>query len=176
MMDDTHSPDVAALARQLTATAAADRVAAAELLARAGDATAEAVVPLVTACGDDDEQVREWAAAALEELGPPPRESLAALTGLVASTHPLVAYWATTLLGRLGQDAASATTVLVTALEAAPDPAVRERAAWALGRIGPAAAAARAPLERIAADAASHGDQRLARLATEALAAIGTPR
>ena len=176
MTNDASTPDVAGLARRLAAAAAADRVAAAELLARAGDAAAPAAVPLVTACGDDDDQVREWAVAALEDLGAPPLQSLAALTGLVSSPHPLVAYWATTLVGRLGQDAASATTALVTALESAPDPAVRERAAWALGRIGPAAAAAHGPLERAATNAAARGDQRLARLATEAVAAIGPPR
>ena len=176
MADDANHPDVAALARRLTAADAADRAEAAELLARAGAAAAAVVVPLVTACGDEDDQVREWAAAALEELGPPPVGAIAALEGLVPAADPLVAYWATTLLGRTGQDAASATTVLVTALESAPDPAVRERAAWALGRIGPAAAAARGTLERVAAAAASRGEQRLARLAQDAAAAIGASR
>lgn len=176
MTDDASTPDVAALVRRLTAADAADRAAAAELLARAGDAAADAVVPLVTACGDDDDQVREWAVAALEDVGSPKLESLTALTGLVSTTHPLVAYWATTLLGRLGKDAASATTALVTALESASDVAVRERAAWALGRLGPAAAAARGPLERASTDAAARGEERLARLAAEALAAVGPPR
>jgi hypothetical protein len=52
---------------------------------------------------------------------------------------------------------------------AADDPAVAERAAWALGKVGAAAAAARGPLEQ----AAGSANPRLARLAREALDAIG---
>jgi HEAT repeat protein len=51
---------------------------------------------------------------------------------------------------------------------AAP-PEVAQRAAWALGKIGPAAAAAASALRTAAASA----DPRLARLAAEALAAVG---
>ena len=48
------------------------RRAAAEALS--GDGAADAVLPLVRACGDPDEQVRELANAALEALGPPPAD------------------------------------------------------------------------------------------------------
>jgi HEAT repeat protein len=171
-MGNETGPDVPAVVRRLTSPDVAERTEAAELLARAGAAAVAAALPLVTACGDEDEQVREWAVAALEDLGPPPAGSLAALSGLVSAANPLVAYWATTLLGRSGQDAASATTALATAVQSAADSAVRERAAWALGRIGPAAVAARGSLEQ----AAASGEQRLARLAAEALAAIGVSR
>ncbi len=171
-MGNETGPDVPAVVRRLTSPDVAERTEAAELLARAGAAAVAAALPLVTACGDEDEQVREWAVAALEDLGPPLAGSLAALSGLVSAANPLVAYWATTLLGRSGQDAASATTALATAVQSATDSAVRERAAWALGRIGPAAVAARGSLEQ----AAASGEQRLARLAAEALAAIGVSR
>jgi HEAT repeat protein len=83
--------------------------------------------------------------------------------------HQLVAYWATTLLGRSGKAAAAATPTLAKSLESAGDPAVAERAAWALGKIGPAAAAAKPALER----SASSPSPRLSRLAQEALTAIG---
>lgn len=162
-------PDIAAWIAKLSAADAATRADAAERLCRAGLDAVPAAVPLVKACGDADDQVRDWAVAALEELGPPPPDTIGDLTALVGGGNALVAYWATTLLGRSGQAAAAATDALAIAVDAAVDPAVAERAAWALGRVGPRAAAARPTLER----AASASNPRLARLAQEALAAIG---
>jgi HEAT repeat protein len=123
----------------------------------------------VKACGDGDDQVREQAVAALEELGAPPADSVGELTMLAAATDPLTAYWAITLLGRSGEAAASAVATLSDRLGPAVAPEVAQRAAWALGRIGPAAAAAAAAL-RVAA---ASSDPRLARLAGEALAQVG---
>ena len=60
--------------------------------------------------------------------------------------------------------------MLAACLESDCDPSVAQRAAWALGKIGPAAAAGRAALEKAAAAA----DPRLARLAREALDAVGS--
>ena len=57
----------------------------------------------------------------------------------------------------------------IEAAESSPDLSVRQRAAWALGKIGPVASAARGTLKR----AAGQGDERLARLAKEALESIG---
>lgn len=162
-------PDIAQWIAQLSAAEAATRAAAAEQLCRAGLDAVPAAVPLVKACGDAADEVRDWAVAALEELGAPPRDAIGDLTILVGSGHALVAYWATTLLGRSGQAAAAATAALAAALDAGRDPAVAERAAWALGKVGSPAAAARPALER----AASAPNARLARLAQEALAAIG---
>ena len=169
-MVDAASPDVAGLSKQLASSDPEQRAAAAELLSQAGEAAALAAVPLVTACGDADERVREFAVAALEDLGPPPAADVALLIKLVDSPQPLVAYWAITLLGRSGQDAAEAVAVLVACVESSTDLSVRQRAAWALGKIGPAAAAARGTLKR----AVDQGDERLARLANEALEAIGS--
>jgi HEAT repeat protein len=160
--------DIAALTARLATAAAADRADAAERLCRLGEEAAPAAVPLVRGCGDDDDQVREWAAAALEELRSPPAAARDELIALVTAEHPLVAYWAVTLLGRLGAEAAAAVPALTECLGPRSDPAVAQRAAWALGRIGPAAAAAVTPLRA----AAGRGDPRLERLATEALAAI----
>lgn len=161
--------DIASLVTRLVAPDPAVRLDAAEHLARAGDAAAPAAVPLVQACGDADEQVREQAVAALEDLGTPPTTALTDLTTLARATDPLVAYWAITLLGRSGQDAAAAVTVLAGRLASADAPEVAQRAAWALGKFGPAAAPAADAL-RVAAGSA---DPRLARLAGEALAQVG---
>lgn len=163
------SAEIAALVARLGDPATGARIDAAERLCRAGVDAAPAAVALARGCGDDDAEVRDWCAAALEELGPPPPSAVADLTSMVAGPSSLAAYWAATLLGRSGQAAASAVDALTACLTTATDPAVAQRAAWALGKIGPAAAAARPPLREAAAGA----DPRLARLATEALAAIG---
>ena len=168
-MGDAASPDVAALSKQLVSTDPQQRAAAAELLSRAGEDAAVAAVQLVTACGDADERVREFAVAALEDLGAPAAADIPALIKLVDSPDPLAAYWAITLLGRSGKNAAEAVAVLVASVESSADLSVRQRAAWALGKIGPVASAARGTLKR----AAGQGDERLARLANEALQAIG---
>ena len=160
--------EMASLAARLESKDADDRAAAAEKLAQAGEAAAPVAIPLVRACGDADERVREWAVAALEELGPPPDDVIATLATLATGSVPLAAYWAVTLLGRAGQAAAGTAGVLADCLSSG-DAAVAQRAAWALGKLGPAAAVAREQL-RIAAQSA---DPRLAGLAVEALAASG---
>ena len=159
-MSQSESSSPAALITQLASTNPDERAEA-----------AEATLPLVEACGDDDSRVREWAVAALEELGAPPAEIIDQLTEIATGPEPLGAYWATTLLGRSGGDAAAAVPALATCVASAQDMAVRERAAWALGKIGPAALSAREALQQAAAGGK---DSRLARLATEALAAIGS--
>ncbi len=155
--------DVTVLARQLQDKQVSVRAQAAEQLGRCGDAAC-AAVELVRACGDE-EVVREWAVAALEESGPPPASSLEPLCNLVAAPQELVAYWAVTLLGRAGPEALAVAPALVSVLETSPHPAVRQRAAWALGRIRDHSAATIAALERVK----SSGDPRLARLAAQSL-------
>jgi HEAT repeat protein len=172
-MSDGEGIDCRLEAETLGSADAAKRVAAAQRLARAGEAAAGAAVALVRACGDSEPEVREWAVAALEDLGPPPGDAVARLVPLVQDREPLAGYWAATLLGRLegklGQDAAGAVTALASCIDSAADLSVRQRAAWALGQTGPAAAAAGPALTR----AAASGDERLARLAREALESIG---
>lgn len=166
-MSDADDP--LALAGQLESEDAQARSNAAELLSRMGEEAAPAAAALVQACGDPDDQLREFAVAALEDLGPPPAEAIGRLVGLVAHDAPLVAYWAATLLGRAGEDAASAVPALALCVDSTAELSVRQRAAWALGKIGPAAAAARDALAR----AARQDDPRLARLAAEAIEEIG---
>ena len=170
-MSQSKSSSPAALITQLASTNPDERAEAAELLCRAGTEAVAATLPLVEACGDDDSRVREWAVAALEELGAPPPNLIDQLTEIASGPEPLGAYWATTLLGRSGGDAAAAVPALATCVASAQDMAVRERAAWALGKIGPAALSAREALQQAVAQGK---DSRLARLATEALAAIGS--
>jgi HEAT repeat protein len=157
-------PNVTVLARLLQDKQVAVRAQAAEQLSRCGEEARNAAVDLVQACGDD-ESVREWAVAALEELGPPPKDVVEKLRSLVAHTNELVAYWAVTLLGRSGSDAAAVAPAFVSVLEMSPHLAVRQRAAWALGQIGNCSPATVAALER----ATSGPDPRLARLAAQAI-------
>jgi HEAT repeat protein len=166
MPDST--PSIPSLIEHLSAPDAEARATAAEALCRAGESAASAATALVAACGDDDDSVREWAAAALEDLGPPPSGQIADLIPLATADHPLVAYWAVTLLGRGGEGAASAVPALEACLAPGKAIEVRQRACWALGKIGPAAASARAALTAAVSDA----DPRLARLAGEALAGL----
>jgi HEAT repeat protein len=156
------------LVSQLAAADADTRAAAAESLGQMAADAALAAVPLVEACRDDDERVREWAVAALEDLGSPPEDAVKPLTLLVGDKNPLAGYWAATLLGRCGEAAAGAVDALAKVVDSGADRAVRQRAAWALGQIGPAASAARGVLEKAAGDA----DPRVARLASEALAGL----
>lgn len=164
------SDDISTWIGDLSAEEPARRRRAAERLARSGTGARGAAVPLVRAAGDRSEEVREWATAALEGLGPPDVADLAALRELLTRPrHPDCAYWATTLIGRLGAGGQPAVPELVSALQNTPQRSVRQRAAWALGKIGPPAAAARGALE----EATRSGDARLARLAERALQEIG---
>lgn len=161
--------DISHLIDGLNAPEVTVRRGAAERLALAPQVAA--AVALARASGDADEQVREWAVAALEELGAPDVGDVAALAGLLGDHRTDVRYWSATLLGRLREQAASAVGALSRTLDEDPELAVRQRAAWSLGRIGPAAEAARQTLK----EAARAGDARLARLAMEALEKLGEP-
>jgi HEAT repeat protein len=125
-------------------------------------------VPLVEACSDDDEEVRNWVVAALEELPAPDASHAATLEAFIRGENLDVAFWATTLLGRMEAAAASTVPTLASAVIDHPELVVRERAAWALGKIGKPAADAIPQLEAASAST----EVPLARLATIALKAI----
>ncbi|MEN0109876.1 MAG: hypothetical protein AAF805_04050, partial [Planctomycetota bacterium] len=100
-------------------------------------------------------------------LGPPPVDQLPAIARLLASLSGEVAYWAATLLGRVGETAAPhADALLAVAVDGRAAMAARERALWAIGKTG-LGAADPSRLEPVA-NAAEH--PRLARLAQRALA------
>ncbi len=161
-------PDVQALIASLASAEVTTRREAAESLARIGPAAVIGAVPLVNACGDDDEQVRDWVVATLEELPAPDASQAVAMGALVNGESLDVAFWAATLLGRMEDEASSTVPTLAVAVTAHPDLVVRQRAAWALGKIGNAAIDAIPQLE-----IASHSeDARLARFAAIALESI----
>jgi HEAT repeat protein len=158
------------LVRDLESESLAKRREAAQGLLRLGSQAAPAAVPLVRACQEEDEGLRELVSGALEDLGPPPLSSLPDLRQLCAAPHLDVAYWAVTLVGRLGADAGQATPELIACLSPDRPRSVRQRAAWALGRVGPAAAGAESALRAVLGEA----DPRLVRLAGEALQRMQT--
>ncbi|MEX2114517.1 MAG: HEAT repeat domain-containing protein [Pirellulales bacterium] len=159
------SAEVEALIQSLRGNDGEARQSAAERLAQLGPDAQAAAVPLVEACAIDDDNLREFVTAALEELGPPLPSEVGTLAALVSHVSLDVAYWAATLLGRLKDHAASAVDALAMVLDKHPQGSVKQRAAWALGQIGPAAESARGTLQQ----AAAGSDKRLARLAQEAL-------
>lgn len=161
--------DVTSLSNTLVHGSSSDRLAAAEALARLGQEASPAALAIVQALEVEDDGLRDWLVAALEELGPPPPADASALAALVNKPALDSAYWAATLLGRLESQAGVAVSQLGEAVAQHPETTVQERAAWALGKIGPPAAAARGALEA----AAQSGNARLARLAGEALSQIG---
>lgn len=168
------SEETSRLIAALTSSDPIQRSNAAEQLSRLGADARNAAVALVRACADETEEVRQWVAAALEELGPPAVSDVGYLTASLddprTDDHGAdVAYWAATLLGRLGAEAAGAVSGLAAALSGSADMAVRQRVAWALGKIGPAAAEALGVLRQTAAD----DDPRLARLSQRAIDLIG---
>lgn len=154
---------------RLRATDPAVRRAAAESLATCEESLTPWAVVLVEAAGDLDDDVRAWAADALETLGSPRLTDLPALVRLLSdSPDGEIAYWAATLLGRLGPAAFPATEVLSHTVQHSPYLPVRERAVWALGRIGPRARSASIALR----EASAKGPPRLRRLATAALESL----
>ncbi len=139
-----------------------------EALSHLGEAARPAAVLLVRANADESDEVREWVVAALEELGPPDIADTEQLAGFALDDNRDVAYWAITLLGRLGASALPALGQVTRAMSSHAAAAVRQRAAWALGKIGPAASSALDALRT----ASSGDDPRLARLAARAIGQI----
>lgn len=163
------APPIAQWRGELKSDDVATRAAAAEQLSQTGPDAADAAVELVEACGDD-ESVQQWAVAALEEMGPPSPEAASRLEPLVTDDHPLIGYWAATLLGRLGPAAADHQRGLAQGLQPSRDPAVRERSAWALGKIGVTDPEAIQALQAAAREDAP----RLQKLANDALPSAAT--
>jgi len=156
------------LIAQLKSPEADTRAAAAEALCQAGDDAAAFAPPLVEAVKDEDRRVVQWANAALEGMGPPTADHAGTLARLLDDPSPDIAYWAATLLGRLGGRAAedpAVVSALARCLMGHPAVSARERAAWALGQIGPAAQAALPALSQ----AQTAGGPRLTRLAQKAV-------
>ena len=153
------------LKKKLQDADVAVRAAAVEALSYEGAGADWAALELVSACGDQ-ESVKRWAVAALEDLGPPRLAAVGGLIDLTGSPDPLVAYWAVTLIGRLGAEGRVGEGALVTVLLGSKDDSVQDRAAWALGKLS---AESQSAIEALRG-AAESGRPRLAHLAQAALA------
>ena len=154
----------ATVLQQLLQGSPSERAAAAEYLAQQGTEAAYAACELTAACGDT-ETVSDWAVAALEQLGAPPSSAIESLVSMTQSANPRTVYWAVTLLGRSGPDAAVHQQVLVTLLQHSEDLAVQEKAAWSLGRMRANSLEATQALQQ----AAQSTKKRLSRVATRSL-------
>jgi HEAT repeat protein len=161
--------DLDSLNRELESADVSVRAAAARQLASLGEDAAAAAVALVRCSGDENEELREWAVAALEDCGPPNAGDADALANLLTGRSADVAYWAATMLGRLQDGAGSCVGRLLAAFDQYTEPATRQRIVRALGEIGPPASDAAPLLESIAA---ASDDPRLQRLAERALSRI----
>ena len=150
--------------QQLLHGSPSERAMAAEYLAQQGSEAAFAACELTAACGDT-EAISDWAVAALEQLGAPPSSTIESLARMAQSKNPLTSYWAVTLLGRAGPDAAVHQQVLVTLLQHSEDLAVQEKAAWSLGRMQAKSQEATQALEQ----AAQSPEVRLSRVAAKSL-------
>jgi len=142
------------------------RAGAAQLLAAMGTDAAPAAAALVARASDH--AAGEWCVAALEEMGPPSPADLESIQSHLESPNELSAYWAATLIGRLGPAAADAIATLERLATDDSPQSVRQRAVWALGKIGPAAASATRTLKTLS----ESSEQRMARLAEQAIASI----
>ena len=155
--------------QQLQSGDVEQRLQAAQQLSTLGEGASAAAMPLISSLADSDERINEHAIAALEGMGRPSVKLVDQLAFELSSANNDCAYWAATLLGRLGSDAASAVPQLCNVVGGKScELAVRQRAAWALGKMGPVA---REALDALHA-ATQCGDPRLARLSQSAIKAI----
>lgn len=127
----------AALGARIAAADVEERRGLVQILAELGVEAAPAAGPLAAALGDDDPQVRTWAAAALAELRDPRAIPVMIERMRSERTFPFTAR----TLGGFGAEARAAVPALIDVLRTPPaekevgNP--RIRAALALGRIGP---------------------------------------
>lgn len=163
--------DIEPLVAGLQRGESSERVVAAQKLCQAGPLAQPAAVALVEATVDESDEVRQWATAALEDLGPPAASDQDKLADLLVRRQDDRAYWAATLLGRLGSSGAPALRFLEQVAGSAAPLNVRQQAVWAIGRLGSVACGAEATLRSLE----QSPDPRLRRLAEEALAAIEKP-
>ena len=80
--------EISRLISNLSASDDDTRAKAAEQIAQLGPDARPAAMALVLACGDEAEEVRQWAAAALEEIGPPEVADLSQLVAFLKAGRP----------------------------------------------------------------------------------------
>jgi HEAT repeat protein len=127
-------------------------------------------VTVTRLAGSSDDEVRMWAAEALETVIRPTAEDVRSLAEMLGTADDgEIVYWAATLLGRLAGQAEAAVDALESCVRTSHYLPAREQATWALCQIGPPALSAADTLKKTASDA----PPRLRRMATAALQAIG---
>jgi HEAT repeat protein len=146
---------------------AARKMAAAETLLKTPDAARAFVPELLAGVAATDESLRETCVGALEGMGSPDKSSAKSIVPFLAGDE-LQGFWAATLLGRIGHEAAFAASQLAASLNSSSSMPVRERCVWALGQIGPAAIESLPVLVA----AATSPSPRLARFAKEAIVKV----
>lgn len=122
--------------RQLTASEAEKRVAAADQLATLGPQAAPAVPDLVRALDDPNPDVRWHAARALHAIGPAASPAVNALAKSLKDDNFMVRGHAANALGTIGEAARPAAAALAQTVTD-PDPHVRRAAVRALTKIRP---------------------------------------
>lgn len=142
-----------------------DRIARLQLLANDPEAANQCVTDLLECLADSDEEVRNWASEAVENLDSPSPAYAAQISKYVTSPVDDVAFWALKLLGRMGEEALSQESIIAMALKPERAIVVRQNAAWALGKLGSLTAETQSGLQ----EAAASSDARLSELAKQAL-------
>lgn len=160
--------DLSSLISQLHSNDSSIRASAAESICHLGADALPATIALVEACADKNSDVREWAVAALEDIGPPSTASIPHLTLMIGDTDPLVEYWVITLLGRCRENAMNAVPDLIASIDSKKDLAVRQRALWALCKIRPPLVVVQDVLEKVA----DHDDPRLSDMARRVILSL----
>jgi HEAT repeat protein len=118
--------------------------------------------------GSENDEVRMWAAEAMETAVQPAAADIKALIDLMAaSPDGEVCYWSATMIGRLGVQGAETVEALERCLLNSNYLAAKERAVWALSQVGPDAVAALPALRTVIDEPDRH--PRLTRMATEVI-------
>lgn len=164
-MSEHHSQRFMAWQRQLQAVSTEDQIDALRQISTAGPVRGLTGL-IVRLAGHHDDEVRMWAAEALESSVQPDASEQLLLIQLLESSHDSeICYWSATMLGRLGTEASAAARALQRCASQSGYLPARERATWALSQIGPAARIAIPTLQQ----AAETAPPRLRRLATATL-------
>lgn len=161
------SSDVEVLAESLADGTTPERIQTLALLAGLGELAAPASVAVLNCLLDQSETVREYANETLENMGPPRLQDGDEIAKRLEQENSDIVYWAVTLIGRLGSDAAEFVIPVTNALNHS-ESMVKERAAWTLGRIGRPAMAAIPVLK----SAMKSESARLSHLAEQAIELI----
>ncbi len=137
-----------------------------QLLSNEPQQARQATLALVLTMNDTDEEIRAWAADALENMGVPPSDVGPQLAELARHATVPVAGWACKLLGRLGAEGNRYQANLVATAQQHADTSVRQEAVAALGKIGQLTDCTQEALRKLE----KGNDPRLKRMIATALA------